>query len=194
MVFPQYSIHLTRTPASLDSLSGLRIIASGKTTSEVVAKLGGAPTSIQLAETYAALQRGTADGVIFPWGGFASFKLGDVTSYHIDTALGGGPGLVFLAKKKYDALPEAARKVLDAHSGEAESRRYGAALDRMHEANRKATQAQANHKVVTLTPAQESKWKQAVAPVTAEWKAATPGSERVLALVREELPKIKAGR
>jgi TRAP-type C4-dicarboxylate transport system substrate-binding protein len=37
--------------------------------------------------------------------------------------------MIFMAKKKWDALPVAARKILAANAGEAESRHFGAFWD-----------------------------------------------------------------
>src|SRR5690348_13182524 len=74
----------------------------------------------------AAIQRGTADGAAVSWTSFNPFKLAEVTSYHVDTRLGTSVAMIFMSKKKYGTLSPAVRKVLDAHSGEAASRAFGA--------------------------------------------------------------------
>ena len=53
------------------------------------------------------------------------YKLAEVTSYHYEMRLGASTGMVFMAKKRYDALPPAAKKILDDNSGEAASRAWG---------------------------------------------------------------------
>jgi TRAP-type transport system periplasmic protein len=107
----------------------LRVAVATKNGGEIVTRLGGAPQSIQLIDLYAALQRGGADGVMINWPSFPPFKLNEVTSYHLQAPFGGSATMIFMAKKKWDALPVAARKILAANAGEAESRHFGAFWD-----------------------------------------------------------------
>src|SRR6185437_7262148 len=135
--FPQVALHLTKAPpAPLADLTGLRIIIAGQIPSAMIAKLGGTPISIALSDTHQALQRSTADGLSFPMAPLPDFKLDDVTRYHILASLGGGPGGVWMAKAKYQSLPPDVRKILDENSGEAQSRRVGATLDRFEQSVR----------------------------------------------------------
>ena len=129
VVFPQSGIHLVHPVASLADLHGLKLIALGKVQADAVTTLGGAPLSIGITDMYTALQRGTADGAVASWTTFDPFRLGDVTRYHLETRLGTSTGMIFMAKKKFDALPSAAQKVLRDNSGEAASRAFGAYLD-----------------------------------------------------------------
>jgi TRAP-type C4-dicarboxylate transport system substrate-binding protein len=170
MAFPQNSLHLAKAPAApLEDLHGLRIIASGRIETRVIQELGGAPASIALSESYEALQRGTADGLIFPVGALPDFKLDEATHYHIIAALGGGPGGVWMAKSKYMSLPPDVRKILDENSGEAQSRVAGRVLDKREVEVPKALEVAKNQTVTTLTPEQSKRWTAAVAPVLQSW-------------------------
>src|SRR6185437_6021716 len=110
IVFPQSGLQFRKEPRSLESLSGLKIIAGSKIASEIVQRLGGAPLSFRVDEYYETLQRGTADGVLVGWTAFNPFKLAEVTHYHLEVPLGGQTGYIFMAKKEWDALPEPVRK------------------------------------------------------------------------------------
>lgn len=193
VAFPQTGIHTAKPMKAPDSLAGLKIIAGQKITGEVVTRLGGTPISLPITDIYEAIQRGTADGVIQQWTAFQPFKLAEVTTYHVDTTLSGSSGMVFISKKRYDALPAAARKVIDDNSGEAQSRLFGAFWDSVQEEGRQMVKASAKHAIVTFTPEQEKNVREKIAPIAADWAKNAPGGEKVLSTFRELLGKVKAG-
>jgi TRAP-type C4-dicarboxylate transport system substrate-binding protein len=140
------------------------------------------------------IQRGTVDGAAIPWTAIWPFKLGEVTTYHVEAQLGNSLGVVFMTKKKYDALPAAARKVIDDNRGEAESRTFGAMWDSEHDKGREMARAMGGkHAIVALTPEQTARWRERIAPLAAEWAKSTPDGEKVLGAWRELLAKVKAG-
>ena len=193
-IYPQSQFHLAKPPKAPDDIAGLRLMVVAKTASEAVSKLGGAPISLQLPDLYEALQRGTVDGAVMSWTAFQPFKLQEVTTYHIETALGTGPAMVFMAKKRYDALPPEARRVLDANSGEAETRALGRAWDEVEEEARQAAKSDPKQQVVVPSPAVTAKWRTMLAPLVEEWETATPGGKEVLAAFRDTLAQVKAGK
>jgi TRAP-type C4-dicarboxylate transport system substrate-binding protein len=193
-IYPQSEVHLAKPPKSIDTLSGLRLMVVAKTTGEFVTLLGGSPSSLALPDLYEGLRRGTVDGTIIAWTAFQPYRLGEVTSYHYETQFGASTGMVFMAKKRYDALPSAARKIIDDNSGEAETRALGKAWDEVAEEARQAAESDPKQMVVYPTPEEAAKWQQIAAPVTAAWIKNTPGSEPVLAKFREILAEVKAGR
>ena len=152
VVFPQMSLHLRKEPKALEDLKGLRIISSNRVGVWCLDALGAAPLTIGMGDTYSALQRGTADGMSFQWTGFQPFKLAEVLFYHVDTPLGASSGMVFMNKKRYEALPADVRAIVDAHSGEAQSRKFGQFWDRVQDQARETVRKQPGHTIVTLSP------------------------------------------
>ena len=74
-------IHTSKTPVrKLEDLKGLKIRATG-TTAKVVAALGGTPVGMPMPETYDALSKGVAEGVICPMEALKGWKLGEVVKY-----------------------------------------------------------------------------------------------------------------
>ena len=184
--FPPVSMHLVKAPAKpLDDISGLKFIASGKIPTEVVQRLGGSPLSIGLTDSYSALQRGTADGIDFPMAALHDFKLDEVTHYHITAAFGGGPGGVWMAKAKFDALPDNVKKILMDNSGEAWSRRAGQILDDLGREERDRLSHQADQTVVSLSAEQNKKWGAALSQIADEWGKTDDAHRQVLAKTRE---------
>jgi TRAP-type C4-dicarboxylate transport system substrate-binding protein len=191
--FPTSQFHMRAPLKSPDDLRGLKILAGSKIMSEIVTALGAAPVSLIITENYQALQRGTADGTVLPWTAFQPFKLAEVTKYHIDVPIGGATGHVMMAKKKYAALPEAARKIIDANATEKETRFFGAFWDTVQEEGRGIARA-AGQTIMDLSPAQTAQWKQKLATIESEWIQRTPDGQRVLSSYRTYVAEAKAGR
>ena len=191
-VYPQNSLHFVKPPKTLDNLKGLKVHAVNNVNAKIASLLGGAPISLTIGDAYLGLQRGTLDAAIVPWPAIPIFKLAEVTSYHVDAPLGSGPGMMLMARKRYEALPVAARKILDDNSGEAAARSWGAFLDKLADEAKSRVAAQSQQKVVDLPAAQRAKWQAALASITQDWSANTPGGADVLKRFRDTLAQVQA--
>lgn len=190
----QAGVHTIKPIRTLDNLNGLKLTMNSKLVSDAITRLGATPISLPLPDFYEGLQRGTVDGAAIPWTAFAPFKLGEVTTYHVEAQLGNSIGVVFMTRKRYAALPAAARKVIDDNAGEKMSREFGAMWDSEHDKGRQMVKAMGGkHEFVSLTPAQSAKWREHVAPVVAEWTKATPNGERILTTYRGFLAQARSG-
>jgi TRAP-type C4-dicarboxylate transport system substrate-binding protein len=193
-VLTQSQLHLAKPLRSLDSLAGLKIIGPAPSYAKVILGLGGAPVSFANNEFYDAMQRGAADGLVTGFTAFPSFRLEEVTSYHVDTSLGTASGMLFMAKKKYAALPASTRAALDKTAGEVPSRDFGRSFDRTDEEVRAAMKASPKHTVVDLSPAQTEAWRRKIAPAIDELLNERPGGRQVLEAFQRNLAEAKAGR
>jgi len=113
-----------------------------------VQAMGGTPLSIILPEWYQSMQRGTADGFIMNWTAFPGFRLHEVTNAHYEVPLGGGLGMVFMMRDRFDALPEAARESLARHATCERMRETGRAVDAWEADARGFVAAQGGHTFV----------------------------------------------
>jgi TRAP-type C4-dicarboxylate transport system substrate-binding protein len=193
-VYPQADVHLAKPPKSIDTLQGLRLMVVAKVSAQSIAVLGGSPNSLPLPDLYTGLQHGTIDGAVIAWTAFQPYKLAEVTSYHYEMRLGASTGMVFMTKKRYDALPAAARKILDDNSGERASRTLGLAWDEVADEARKGAESDPKQQVVYPSPEALAKWQQITAPVSADWVKNMPGGDRVLTAFRTYLAQVKAGQ
>ncbi len=184
-VFGQSQLHFARQPQSVDDLNGLKIGVTGRAPSQLVAQLGGTPISMQPGEFYEALQRRTVDGVITSWAAFAPYKLHEVTTYHVETLLGQGTSMFFMARKKYDALPESVRKVLAANSGEDTTVQFSNHFDSQWLDARKPVAASDKQTIVQLSAEQTAKWRAKAEPLLQEWAKSRANGEQALAKYRE---------
>ncbi len=130
-VFPQSSLHTVDTPITngLESMAGLNIIAMSPPAVEITKGNEGTPLSVGITESYEALQRGNADGMIQSFTAFPAFQLGDVLKHHYVAPLGGALGTVFMTEETYNSLSDEAKAAIDAHSSCEASRELGAFID-----------------------------------------------------------------
>ena len=178
---PQSGIHTRKNKiTSLADLQGLRLRAGGKALNDVVSALGATPNSINVGEVYTALQRGTIDGTVLPWTAFDAFKLQEVTFEHLDITMGSGALIIFMSQKKFDALPEDARKAIEANSGESMSRTMGKLFDNDREKERQNISTMKGHAVNELAPDELARWKAKVQPVVDGWGKTVPNGEKVI--------------
>jgi TRAP-type transport system periplasmic protein len=186
-------IHMSHALKSIDSLGGVKLIVASKVNADAITLLGGSPLSIPLFDMYQAIQRGTSDGAAVSWTSFNPYKLAEVTTYHVDTTLGTSVGVIFMSRKRYEALSPEVKKVLDAHSGEAASQAFGTFWDNERRDGKDQTVARGDKRtIVTLTPEQTAAWRQKMAPLEADWVTRTPDGAKVIAAYRAEIAKLQA--
>lgn len=179
--FPQSGVHLSAPLPDLDSLHGARVIAGSATNAGVLQTLGALPQSINPADAYEAIQRGTADGRLVPWTAFPPFRMEEITSYHIEAPVGTAIGMVFMNRDVWEDLPEDARDIIMRHSGEEQSRRLGQFFDGQSAGIRASVAAREGHELVSPSDAQSAAWQAQLAPLAGTWVTQTPGGDAILA-------------
>jgi TRAP-type transport system periplasmic protein len=102
--------------------------------------------------------------------------------------------MLFMTQKRYDALSPEAKKIVDSHAGEAESRLAGQYYDDTQKSARARVAAEGGHTIVSLTPAQAERRRQRIEPVTNDWVQATPDGAKILAAFKQSVAEVKAGK
>lgn len=105
----------TKAPVNkIEDLKGLRI-KSDANTSKVVTAAGATPTTMPMLETYDALKRGLADGVLLPIETLKGWKFGEVCKYsYINHGASYSNGFfIAMNKEKWNALPKDIQQIID---------------------------------------------------------------------------------
>jgi TRAP-type C4-dicarboxylate transport system substrate-binding protein len=189
-VFPSAALHTKEPVKTLEDVKGKKLVASNLIAAKISTALGATPVTLGPQEAYQAISRGTADGSLMPFTGMAVFKINEVTKYHLDEALGSDAALLFMNKKKYDSLPAQAKAAIDKNSYLPLSEKLGQTTT----AEWQRTRNIVKDRVTELTPTEEAKWKEALAPIAKEWAANTPNGDKVLAAFRAEVAAYRAGK
>jgi TRAP-type C4-dicarboxylate transport system substrate-binding protein len=190
------NVHFSKPLRAADDFHGLKIRVVGKPQSQAIEIFGGTPLAMPPQDMYDGLHRGTIDGVLTPWSAFSPFKLNEVTAYHVEIPLGGTTSMVFMTKKRFDALPAAGRKALEDNGLEPRSRIFGAYLKNQGVGPRNVALSQPDkHKLVQFAPDKLAAWKAKVTtPVYAEWEKQNPGAQKLLDRFRGIYAEVAAGR
>ncbi|HEY3917481.1 MAG TPA: TRAP transporter substrate-binding protein [Stellaceae bacterium] len=190
--FPSAVLNTHKPIATLDDLKGMKIAVSSRTAADVMQALGASPVTLTPPETYEGISRGVADGADIAWTAVRTFRLAEVTKYHLDAPLGEAPAFVFMNKATYASLPAKAKAAIDKYSGESFSQKLGMANEVAGAGEAKTVAAQPGQSVTKLSPAQYAVWEARIQPVIDAWVKPTPDGAKVLAAYRAEIQKIAA--
>ena len=97
-------------------------------------------------------------------------------------------------KKRYESLPVELRTIIDRESGEGLSRKYGEATDRATMNVIETWRKDSKRTVTTPTKDEEVSWNQQLAPVLAAWEKQSDRNRLLVAALREQLGRIRAGQ
>ncbi|HEY4774067.1 MAG TPA: hypothetical protein VIH40_04535, partial [Xanthobacteraceae bacterium] len=132
--------------------------------------LGTSVVAMPATDAYEALQRGTVDGVVFPWEAMKSFRLNDLVKAHLEIPGGlyAATFVIIANTKAVDNLTPSNKAALMKASGEAGSILYGKAWDAADRASREDAQQRGNV-IQTIAPQELERWKPLLQFVTDEW-------------------------
>jgi len=107
-------IHTKKKISKLEDIKGLRIKGTG-VNAKIVAAYGAVPVTMPMPETYDALQRGLADGIILPIETLKGWRFGEllkctVRNYGIGYTVG---MFVVMNKDKWNSLPPDIQKIIE---------------------------------------------------------------------------------
>ena len=74
-------VHTKTAVNKLEDLKGMKIRGTG-TTAKIVAASGATPVAMPMGDTYDAISRGVAEGVVCPVEALQGWKLGEVDEIH----------------------------------------------------------------------------------------------------------------
>jgi TRAP-type C4-dicarboxylate transport system substrate-binding protein len=188
-VYNPSGIQTSRPIARLEDMKGIKLAVISRSAAQEVELLGATPVTMSPSEIYEALQRGLAAGAVLGWTGTQTFKLAEVTTYHLDVPFGNNSGFLMMSKTAYDKIPAAARKGLDKHMGLEYSVIMGRNSDQVEEESRAEVRAKPGHKISELTEEQTERWRKLLAPIADEWVKSNPDGAHVLAAYRDEVAK-----
>jgi len=189
--FPGYVMSSKKLIRNSADLAGVKIATTNRVLAQGIQLLGGVPVTLMPTELYQSVQRDLVNGVTLSWAAVSIFKVDEITKYDLDTPFGVGPSYYFMNKDVYARLPEAGRRALDKHSGDALNARLAKACHEAGMANRPNLLAR-GHTISELEPAEAERWKKRVTPITEEWLRTTKDGDKVLAAYRQEIAALRA--
>jgi TRAP-type C4-dicarboxylate transport system substrate-binding protein len=191
-VYPQTGMHFNRPVARLEDVKGMKIGANGRLAAEAVDRLGAAPVTMDPGQLYESLQRHLVNGVTMAWTGVLQFKVAEVTTHHLDYALGSSGGFMFMNKDSYAKLGAKAKAAIDKNAGLGLSRGFGEVLDRLAIEQADTVRKMPGHTIFQLAPSERPRWDKLLEPVVDAWIKETPNGAAIWAAYKAEVQKAKA--
>ena len=164
------NIHTTnKSVKTLSDLKGLRIGCGAGLDVKVLSDLGATPVqNVSLSDTYISLEKGTVDGVYYPWAILKSLKMTDLLSCHTIANMAVVPVAVIMNRDRWNSLPSDVKKVFEelAHSTSA---LCGVTLEDYSQKIADEERAR-KEEIYVLPPSERAKWIKAVKPIADEWR------------------------
>ncbi|MGB9617486.1 MAG: TRAP transporter substrate-binding protein, partial [Desulfomonilaceae bacterium] len=186
-------LHTTKKPVEkLEDLQGMKIRCTGST-ANIATALGATPVAMPQNETYDALQKGVADGLLSPIETLKGWRFAEVVKYTTEN-FGSAYTIAFFVamnKKKWESLPKETQKIIEDINKEW-IEKTGKTWDEADKIGKEYTLSKGN-KVLSLSKEEDERWAQKVHPVLDQYVAAMkakglPGGE-ALAFCLEWLKK-----
>lgn len=153
---------------SLDDLKGKKMIGWNPQIRNIIKALGANSVEVTPHDSYLALERGMADGIICPIAPMKAFKITDVAKYHTIVDLMSDPFYAVMNKKTWKSLPADLQKILEDTTGERMARISGKTLDEGAIADVKWMKSK-GHEFYVLPAEEKAKWREQVSPIHKSW-------------------------
>jgi TRAP-type transport system periplasmic protein len=189
---PPYNIHTNFPVNSIADLKGKTIRVSGKNESAALRAFGAVPIGMPITEVAEAISRGTISGLATQLSPFFDFGLDRVTNNHFFIRLETVAVCILMNKKKYDALPQSSRVVIDHHAGAVLTNRWIDAVTKDNETNLNKLKSDPKHRVVFPSQAELDELQKLFAPIREEWVAASERHKQLKAALDAELVAVRA--
>lgn len=163
------AIHTKKKVTTLEELAGikLRVGGGGVRLSEA---LGATPVAMPAPASYEAIQKGVADGAMFPYEAIKGFRLGELLDFHLE--IPGGlyttPFAVMMNRDKYESLSDEHKKVLAEVGGINGAKMLGAGWDRADVAG-KASGLENRGTVSVISDDELARWKEKASFMDSDW-------------------------
>ncbi len=172
-----------------EDIRGMKIRPSDATVGALITLLGGTNVQASAPEAREVLERGVADGIVFPWGSIILFGMDKVVKYHIDNPIAASMGSWLMNKATYDSLSPAQKKVIDDHCTAEWAEKVISPWADFEHGGRDKIAAMPGQVLTKLTPEQLAAWHTAAAPITAKWESKVENGDKVLADLKAALKR-----
>ncbi len=177
---------ISREPLNtVQELKGLKIRGSGAAP-DLITNLGAVPVTLAPTELYMALQTGTVDAVIMPNYTIGTFNLWDVAKGLMGPPFGQVAGDMYVNLEVYNGLSDDLKEIVEEAAEEAMHYYLETISTKMDEILEIA-EREHGVTIVTLPDEEYAKILEAAAPILDRTAARSPGSDKIIQLMKEYL-------
>jgi TRAP-type C4-dicarboxylate transport system substrate-binding protein len=123
-------IHTVDKPiTTLEDLRGMDIIGLAPTPLQVLSMVGANPLSLLIQDSYEALDKGVAEGIICPLAPIRALKISEIAKYHTIINLSCDAFTISMNREVFDSMPQDLQQLVTDEAGIKLSKAAGYALD-----------------------------------------------------------------
>src|SRR5699024_11004539 len=113
VAIPQYQLATAKSPiTSLEDIKGKKVRVTG-TMELAFDELGASPVFMPATEAYTAMERGTVDGLVFPFTSFKPYQIESLAKYSTKNANFGSFTVIYsINEEVYNDLPENVKEAM----------------------------------------------------------------------------------
>ena len=164
-----FQIHTTKNPVkTMADLKGMKIIAWSRDSAHILSALGANPVLIPPTDTYLALERGMADGVLCPLAPVVSYKINEAVKYTTICDMMVSGFWVGMSWDLWKSLPKNIQKAFLDTTGEKMARASGKTLDE-GAARDSVMLKKKGHTFIVLSKDEKAKWLDATKSIREAW-------------------------
>jgi TRAP-type transport system periplasmic protein len=189
---PPYSIHTNFPVNSIADLKGKTIRVSGKNESAALRALGAVPVGMPITEVAEGISRRTISGLATQLSPFVDFGLDRVTNNHFFIRLETVAVAILMNKKKYDALPESSRAVINRNAGPNIANQWIEAVTADNLAILNRLKSDPKRKVVFPSQEDTDEVQRLFEPIRQAWVAESDRHKELKAALDAELAAVRA--
>jgi TRAP-type C4-dicarboxylate transport system substrate-binding protein len=147
-----------------DDLKGMRIRFPSEAVKDMLSYLGAVPVGLPPGAVYENMEKGVIDGAAFTWDAMDSFKLAEVTQYHLDAKVHASTFWFAMNQKKYDSMPKDVQACVDKLSGAALAAKFGQWWNDWDAPGLKLVKEK-KHTIDVLSDAERANWRKLLTPM-----------------------------
>jgi TRAP-type C4-dicarboxylate transport system substrate-binding protein len=161
-------LHTKKPVNKLEDMKGLKIRSTGLS-AKVVQNLGGAPVGMPMSESYDALSKGVADGILSPNEALKGWKLGEVTAFTTESygVAYSTAFFVVMNKAKWNSLPKDIQETIQKINTEW-IEKQGKVWDEIDKEGKEVA-TKNGMKFIQLSAAEDARWVEKVRPILDEF-------------------------
>jgi TRAP-type C4-dicarboxylate transport system substrate-binding protein len=152
-----------------EDLKGMKVRAPSAYMSKSLRLLGSNPVGMPIAELAVSLQKAVIDGMLGPYSSIPDFRLAGLVKYVTEINLYVIPMAVLMNKKRWDSLPDFAKKAIDQASG----RQWGLHAARIYDKQDadavREIEKTSKIKIYRMSEAEIGKIRGALKPLEKDW-------------------------
>jgi TRAP-type C4-dicarboxylate transport system substrate-binding protein len=188
------TLHLNKKIAKLEDVKGMKIRTAGPEEADLIVALGAAPVAMAISQVAESLNRGVIDGTLNGFAANTTFKITPLLKSHFEAPFGVRTFFFSIRKDAYDALPEAARKAIDKHSGLETSKAFANTFEREGAVARDEANKDPARNVIVATAQQQEALRKLFQPQHDRWIQGHADGKRKYDALQKILAEMRGGR